>query len=73
MMGTGETVMILGGEVFFETTEDDAVAHCEAQEEKLQGVLDTLSAEEKRIIAQQDELKKLLYGRFGKSINLEAD
>lgn len=73
MMGTGETVMILGGEAFFETTEDDAVALCEAQVEKLQGVLDRLVTEEQSILAQQAELKTALYGRFGKSINLEAD
>jgi chaperonin cofactor prefoldin len=72
MMGTGETVMLLGGEVFFETTEEDAVQFCESQVEKLQGVLDTLAAEEAKIIAQQEELKRLLYGRFGKSINLET-
>jgi hypothetical protein len=46
MMGTGETVMLLGGEVFFETTEEDAVQFCENQVEKLQGVLDTLAAED---------------------------
>lgn len=71
MMGTGETVMILGGEAFFETSEDDAVQFCESQVEKLQSNLDTLQEEEADIETQQAELKKILYGRFGKSINLE--
>jgi hypothetical protein len=35
--------------------------------------LDQLNEEDQSILAQQAELKQLLYGRFGKSINLEAD
>lgn len=73
MMGSGDAVMILGGEAFFETTEDDAVAFCEARVENLQGVVDALAAEEETIVAKQAELKHALYGRFGKSINLEAE
>ena len=77
-MGTTKTsstpsLMILQGETFFETNEDDATAFCEARIEKLQGQLDQLNEEDQSILAQQAELKQLLYGRFGKSINLEAD
>lgn len=75
MMGTGDgentTVMIMGGEAFFETTEDDAVQFCEARVEKLQSTVDQLQQEEEEIETQQTELKKILYSRFGKSINLE--
>ena len=65
--------MILQGETFFETNEDDATEFCEARIEQLQKQLDRLKEEDENIISQQADLKKLLYGRFGKSINLEAD
>lgn len=67
------SIMILQGETFFETNEDDATTFCEARIEKLQKQLDQLNDEDQDILSQQAELKKLLYGRFGKSINLEAD
>jgi hypothetical protein len=66
-------IMILHGETFFETNEEDATTFCEARIEQLQKELDVLVKEEQEIVSQQSELKKLLYGRFGKSINLEAD
>jgi prefoldin subunit 4 len=78
MMGTtgddddDAVVMILTGEAFLETTEDDAVQYCEQQVAELQADDDKLQAEEAAILAEQDELKKVLYGRFGKSINLET-
>ena len=67
------SIMILQGETFFETNEDDATAFCEARIERLQQQLDKLNEEDQDILSQQAELKKLLYGRFGKSINLESD
>jgi prefoldin subunit 4 len=77
MMGTGgddntTPVMILTGEAFLETTEDDAVQYCEQQVAELQADDDLLQAEEAAIGAEKDALKKVLYGRFGKSINLET-
>lgn len=74
MMGGEEsgTVMILAGEAFMETTEDDAVQYCDKQIEKLQEESDKLEEEEKEIVAEQATLKSQLYGRFGKSINLES-
>jgi prefoldin subunit 4 len=79
MMGTGDDdddnttpVMILTGEAFLETTEDDAVQYCEQQVAELQADDDLLQAEEAAIGAEKDALKKVLYGRFGKSINLET-
>lgn len=39
--------------------------------EKVQAKVTTLNAEKDDILQQQAELKQLLYGRFGKSINLE--
>jgi hypothetical protein len=70
---TAAAIMILHGETFFETNEEDATTFCETRIETLQKELDVLVKEEQAIVSQQSELKKLLYGRFGKSINLEAD
>ena len=63
--------MVLVGESFFDTTEDDATAFCETDVERLQGELDKLETEEESIVEGQGKLKKLLYARFGKSIQLE--
>jgi prefoldin subunit 4 len=72
MMGSGENVMILfGGETFFETSEESATEYCEIQVEKFQTELEKLSQEEISILDEQATLKKILYGRFGKSIQLE--
>lgn len=71
--GDGESaVWLLMGEAFAATTPDEAVQYCEAQVEELQAKVDRLQQEEKSILAEQAELKKALYGRFGKSINLET-
>ena len=71
MMGTGDNVMLRLGEAMFEATEDEATEFCEAEVEKHQETLDKLGEEETDILERQGELKKILYGRFGKSINLE--
>jgi prefoldin subunit 4 len=71
MMGSGEKVMIMLGEAFFESSEEDATELCEDQVEKFQATIEMRIKEEASIIAQQAELKKMLYGRFGKSIQLE--
>jgi len=72
MMGTGDAVLLLMGEAFAETDEDAAVQYCEGQVEILQATVDKLESEEAAILSEQEELKKVLYGRFGKSINLES-
>jgi chaperonin cofactor prefoldin len=71
MMGTGDKVLLLTGESYFETSEDDAVQFCESEVEKLQQKVEDLKEVEESIITEQTELKSILYGRFGKSINLE--
>ena len=70
-MASGDKVMLLVGESFFETNEDDATEFCESEVERMQELLNTLEEEETTIVGEQDGLKKLLYGRFGKSIQLE--
>ena len=63
--------MLLIGESFFDTSEEDATEYCESEVERMQGLLETFEEEESKIVEEQAELKKVLYGRFGKSIQLE--
>ncbi len=72
MMGSGDNVMLHLGNAFFETTEDTATEYCEEEVEKMQDALDKLASEEEDIMEQMKQLKVVLYGRFGKSINLET-
>jgi chaperonin cofactor prefoldin len=71
MMAEGDKVMLLIGESFFETSEDSATEYCEAEVERMQAIIETVGEEETGIVELQAELKKALYGRFGKSIQLE--
>ncbi len=71
MMASGDKVMLLIGESFFDTSEEDATEYCEAEVERLQAKIDDLQSEEDTILEEQAKLKKVLYGRFGKSIQLE--
>ena len=71
MMGSGDKVMLMLGGAFFESSEEDATEFCEAEVEKYQAVVDKLEEEESEILEEQEKLKKILYTRFGKSINLE--
>jgi prefoldin subunit 4 len=73
MMGSGDKVLLLLGEAFFETKEDEATDFCEAEVERLQSTISRLEEEQTQILAKQDEYKQILYSRFGKSINLEED
>lgn len=71
MMASGDPVLLLIGESFFDTTEDDATEFCEEEVERMQGQLEALEKEEAGILEKQAGLKKDLYARFGKSIQLE--
>jgi prefoldin subunit 4 len=71
MMSSGDKVLLLIGESFFDTTEEDATEFCEAEVERMQGELDKLETDEETIMEEQDVLKKSLYSRFGGSIQLE--
>jgi prefoldin subunit 4 len=73
MMGSGDKVMLMMGETFFEASEEDVTEYCEEEVEKKQAQVDELAQEEVDILEQQATLKKILYGRFGKSIQLEQD
>lgn len=54
-----------------DVSEDYATEHCERKQEQLQAKVEELGREKGKIATRQMELKKVLYGRFGSSINLE--
>lgn len=72
MMAGGDTVLLRLGDAMFEVEEDDATEYCEKEADRQQDRLDKLKEEEADILQRQDGLKKVLYSRFGKSINLET-
>lgn len=45
---------------------------CTKKQEALEKRIDALTEQEQKILLRQDELKKMLYARFGDSINLES-
>lgn len=71
MMANGDKVMLLVGEAFFDTTEEEATEFCEAEVERFQEELEKLETEEETIVGEQSKLKEILYGRFGRSIQLD--
>ena len=71
MSSDGDDVMLLIGESFFDTSEEEATEFCEAEVERMTEVLEKLDEEEEAILEEQKDLKSILYGRFGKSIQLE--
>ena len=71
MSSDGDDVMLLIGESFFDTSEEEATEFCDAEVERMTEVLEKLDEEEEAILEEQKDLKNILYGRFGKSIQLE--
>ena len=71
MMGGDEGIMILIGETFVQVDEEEANEYVETKREKYSAKVAVWDEELAAIEDRQKELKKLLYGRFGKSINLE--
>jgi prefoldin subunit 4 len=67
-----DKVMLLIGESFFYSSEEHATEYCEQEVDRLTEQLNKLEQEKASIVEQQEQLKKVLYGRFGKSIQLEA-
>lgn len=70
-MVIGGKVMVFIGESFVECTEDYANEYCEKKVESLKQTIAERKEEESTILTRQNELKKILYARFGDSINLE--
>jgi len=71
MMQNAGTVLLQLGGCFVECSEEIATEHCETAVEKLQVRLDALSEEEGDLVREHGEIKRVLYARFGKSIQLE--
>ena len=71
MASSDDKVMLVLGEAFLQVTEEEATEYCEQQVDVLQAKLDKFVAEEEEITKEQAQLKSILYGRFGNSINLE--
>jgi prefoldin subunit 4 len=59
------------GESFFVVSEDEAMEHLEKASEATNQLLTKYIYEAEATRTEMDELKKLLYSKFGSSINLE--
>ncbi|CAH0478377.1 unnamed protein product [Peronospora belbahrii] len=67
----GDTIQLFIGESFIEVSEDSAQEYIEKRVEEVNTELKKLHVEELKLEDRQAALKKLLYSRFGQSINLE--
>ena len=61
------------GEVFAHVSKDEVEARIEQMKEVTTKNLEKLEEEKDSVVAQMAELKKILYGKFNDSINLEED
>ncbi|KAA8544903.1 hypothetical protein F0562_019702 [Nyssa sinensis] len=68
-----EVVRLQIGEVFAHVPKDDVESRIEQMKEVTSKNLEKLEEEKESIVAQMAELKKILYGKFKDSINLEED
>ncbi|XP_057515795.1 prefoldin subunit 4 [Amaranthus tricolor] len=68
-----EIVRFQIGEVFAHVPKDEVETRLEEMKEATVKNLEKLEDEKKSIVSQMAELKKILYGKFGDSINLEED
>lgn len=68
-----EVVRFQIGEVFAHVPKEEVETRIEQMKEVTSKNLEKLEEEKDSILAQMAELKKVLYGKFGDSINLEED
>jgi prefoldin subunit 4 len=61
------------GDAFVHMPLDKALERITGDSEKVQADLDDLKSQMDDVHGQMEELKKALYSKFGKSINLEKD
>lgn len=61
------------GEVFAHVSKDEVETRIDQMKEMTDKGLEKLEEEKQSITAQMAELKKILYGKFKDSINLEED
>ncbi|KAI9185635.1 hypothetical protein LWI28_009008 [Acer negundo] len=68
-----EVIRFQVGEVFVHVPNDEVESRIEEMKEATSTNLEKLEEEKGTILAQMAELKKILYGKFKDSINLEED
>jgi len=68
-----EVVRFQIGEVFAHVPKDEVESRIEQMQGATSQKLEKLEEEKQSVVAQMSELKKILYGKFGESINLEED
>ncbi|GMH11308.1 hypothetical protein Nepgr_013149 [Nepenthes gracilis] len=68
-----EIVRFQIGEVFAHIPKEDVESRLEQMKEATTKNLEKLEEEKESVLAQMAELKKILYGKFNDSINLEED
>ncbi|KAL3537815.1 hypothetical protein ACH5RR_001181 [Cinchona calisaya] len=61
------------GEVFAHVPKEEVESRIEEMQEGTSKILEKLEEEKESIIVEMAELKKILYGKFKDSINLEED
>lgn len=70
---TSPAILVSLGESFLAMESDAALAFIEAETSKRKEELAALEADLESIDRRMADLKKALYGRFGKAIHLEED
>ena len=68
-----EVIRFQVGEVFVHVPNDEVENRIEEMKETTSKNLEKLEEEKDSVVAQMAELKKILYGKFNDSINLEED
>ncbi|KAL9267096.1 Prefoldin subunit 4-like protein [Drosera capensis] len=68
-----ETIRFQIGEVFARVSKEEVESRLESMKEVTSKNLEKLEEEKESVLAQMAELKKILYGKFKDSINLEED
>ncbi|KAJ2081961.1 hypothetical protein H4R24_001940 [Coemansia sp. RSA 988] len=71
LLDEDEPVMYKIGEAFIEFTLENAQARVEKDKERIDNHVSDLSSQISTVESEMDDLKKKLYGKFGKAINLE--
>jgi prefoldin subunit 4 len=61
------------GEVFAHVPRDEVETRIEQMKEVTSKNMEKLDEEKESVVAQMAKLKKILYGKFGDSINLEEN
>ncbi|XP_061346505.1 probable prefoldin subunit 4 [Gastrolobium bilobum] len=68
-----EMVRFQIGEVFAHVPKDEVENRIEQMKEVTSQKLEKIEAEKESVLSQMSELKKILYGKFNDSINLEEE